>query len=113
MLTVGDIFPSFSLTAVAGGSPPLTPQNSFLNLYFDGIDWRVNGTTSPGDWKILFSWPKDFTFICPTEIKAFGDLEDVLVSKNTSLFGMSTDTDFVHLAWPQSNKDLANSSFLW
>src|ERR1041385_4336955 len=62
MLTIGDSFPSFTAKAVIG----LERGKEFTILSSDSF---------PGKWKIYFFWPKDFTFVCPTEIAAFGKLE--------------------------------------
>jgi lipoyl-dependent peroxiredoxin subunit C len=64
-----------------------------------------------GKWTVLFWWPKDFTFVCPTEIaefnKAYGDFSD----RDAQLIGASTDSEFVHLAWRQNHEDLKNLRF--
>ena len=66
MLTVGDKFPSFDLDAVKAGPEGLGgPGKSFT---------KVSSESDAGKWKIVFFWPKDFTFVCPTEIAAFGKL---------------------------------------
>ena len=56
--------------------------------------------------KVFFSYPKDFTFVCPTELKGFGDLLDEFADRDAELFAISTDSEFVHLAWRQSHDDL-------
>ena len=63
MLTVGQKFPEFKLTAVVGNEP----SNAFKELSNADFD---------GKWLCVFFWPKDFTFICPTEIAAFDKLHD-------------------------------------
>jgi peroxiredoxin (alkyl hydroperoxide reductase subunit C) len=55
---------------------------------------------------ILFWWPKDFTFVCPTEIIEFDNSFAELQSKNTLLVGASTDTEYVHLAWRMQHPGL-------
>ncbi|HEY0206922.1 MAG TPA: redoxin domain-containing protein, partial [Acetobacteraceae bacterium] len=57
MLTVGDTFPSFSLQAVKGGAEGLSPKTAFTT---------IDTNTDAGKWKVVFFWPKDFTFVCPT-----------------------------------------------
>ncbi len=59
MLTVGDRFPEFELQAVV--STDL--KSAFRPL---------SNTSAGGKWQVVFFWPKDFTFVCPTEIAAFG-----------------------------------------
>ena len=66
MLTIGDKFPSFDLKAVVSTDP----KTAFT---------QVNDKTGAGKWKVVFFWPKDFTFVCPTEIAAFGKLNKAFV----------------------------------
>ena len=93
MLTVGDRIPNFNLQAVVS-----TEQN----MAFATID----DSSSPGKWKIIFFWPKDFTFVCPTEIAAFGKLNAEFNDRDAVIYGVSTDSEFVHLAWRRSHPDL-------
>jgi peroxiredoxin (alkyl hydroperoxide reductase subunit C) len=60
----------------------------------------------PKKWLVLFYWPMDFTFICPTEIAEFGRKNKDFAERNTQLLGASTDTHFVHLAWRRHHPDL-------
>ncbi|MGF1607358.1 MAG: peroxiredoxin [Rhodothalassiaceae bacterium] len=101
MLTVGDTLPAFDLKAVT--SPEL-PKDDF---------GRLTNESFPGKWLVLFYWPKDFTFVCPTEIIAFGELEEEFKDRDAVVLGASTDTDFVHLAWKQSREDLGNIAYPW
>jgi lipoyl-dependent peroxiredoxin subunit C len=60
----------------------------------------------PGKWLVLFAWPMDFTFICPTEIAAFGKRYQDFKDRDCELLGLSTDTEYVHLAWRKQHPDL-------
>jgi peroxiredoxin (alkyl hydroperoxide reductase subunit C) len=93
MLTVGDKFPSFDLNAVVGSDP----KTAFS---------RVSDRSDAGKWKVVFFWPKDFTFVCPTEIAAFGKLNKAFEERDAVVYGASTDSEFVHLAWRQNHADL-------
>ena len=95
MLGVGEQFPHFSVAATVSLEPGKTFRTITENDY-------------PGQWKVYFFWPKDFTFVCPTEISAFGALEGEFRERNTKLLGGSTDSEFVHLAWRQHHPDLRN-----
>jgi peroxiredoxin (alkyl hydroperoxide reductase subunit C) len=64
-----------------------------------------------GKWKVYFFWPKDFTFVCPTEIAAFGELNPEFVSRDAQLLGASIDSEFVHLAWRNDQPSLKNLPF--
>jgi peroxiredoxin (alkyl hydroperoxide reductase subunit C) len=100
MLTVGDKFPAFKLTAVKAGKEGLGgPGKSFT---------EITESTDSGKWKIVFFWPKDFTFICPTEIAAFGKLAGEFADRDAVVYGVSTDSEFVHLNWRVYNDDIKN-----
>ncbi len=99
MLSVGNQFPEFKLTAINGTSP-----ESFSDATL---------ATYGADWKIIFFWPKDFTFVCPTEIAGFGKLEGEFKDRDAVLIGASTDSDFVHAAWRGNHADLKPLTFPW
>ena len=93
MLTIGDKFPSFDLKAVVSTDPKAAFKD-------------ISGKSDAGKWKVVFFWPKDFTFVCPTEIAAFGKLNREFNDRDAVLYGASTDSEFVHLAWRQNHADL-------
>ena len=102
MLTVGDKFPSFDLDAVKAGPEGLGgPGKSFT---------KVSSESDAGKWKIVFFWPKDFTFVCPTEIAAFAKLSGEFADRDAVVYGVSTDSEFVHLNWRVYNDDLRDLS---
>jgi len=86
MLTIGDKFPNFTADAVVG----LERGQEFKT---------VTGDDFPGKWKVVFFWPKDFTFVCPTEIAAFGKRNRDFADRDAQVLGVSTDNEYVHLAW--------------
>jgi peroxiredoxin (alkyl hydroperoxide reductase subunit C) len=98
MLGIGNQFPEFSLTGVV---------SSDLKDAFK----PVSSADFNGKWKIVFFWPKDFTFVCPTEIAAFGALEREFQDRDAQLLGASTDSEFVHLAWRRDREELKNLPF--
>jgi len=93
MLGVGQKFPQFNVKATVSTDP----QSAFKDLKNE--DFK-------GKWLIVFFYPKDFTFVCPTEIKAFGDLNAQFLDRDTQLLAASVDSEFVHLAWRQNHTDL-------
>ena len=93
MLTIGDKFPNFTADAVVG----LERGQEFKT---------VTGDDFPGKWKGVFFWPKDFTFVCPTEIAAFGKRNRDFADRDAQVLGVSTDNEYVHLAWRKSHPDL-------
>lgn len=100
MLTVGDTLPTFSLAAVDG-----TDVKTAFHT--------VTNDTYAGKWLVIVAWPKDFTFVCPTEILGFNELDGDFQDRDTQLLGLSTDSDFVHLAWRQSREDLGAVTYPW
>jgi len=98
MLTVGDRIPAFDLNAVVS----IDPDKAFQ---------RINQASNPGKWKVLFFWPKDFTFVCPTEIAGFGKLNSDFNDRDAIIYGVSIDSEFVHLAWRNNHPDLKNLPF--
>ena len=58
-----------------------------------------------GKYVVLFFYPLDFTFVCPTEITAFSDRYADFSSKNTEVLGVSVDSQFSHLAWIQTPRN--------
>lgn len=101
MLTVGQPFPAFALKAVPAGQPR-NPSEAFVELTHKSF---------PGRWLVVFSWPKDFTFVCPTEIAAFGKLNDEFTDRDAQVLGVSTDSEFVHWAWRREHPDLRELPF--
>jgi peroxiredoxin (alkyl hydroperoxide reductase subunit C) len=98
MLTIGDQFPTFTAKAVVS----LDRGHEFETL---------SDHSFQGKWKVYFFWPKDFTFVCPTEIAAFGKLEREFADRDAQLLGVSTDSEYVHLAWRQQHPDLRELPF--
>ena len=98
MLTVGDRIPSFDVQAV-------------ISTDMEKAFTRITEKSDAGKWKIVFFWPKDFTFVCPTEIAAFGKLNADFGDRDAVVYGVSTDSEFVHLAWRRSHPDLQDLPF--
>lgn len=98
MLTVGDKLPLFNLKSVVS----IESGKEFEQITNDSYE---------GKWKVLFFWPMDFTFICPTEIAEFGKRNRDFADRDTQVLGASTDTHYVHLAWRNHHDDLRNLPF--
>ncbi|MCF6358788.1 MAG: peroxiredoxin [Draconibacterium sp.] len=99
MKTVGDKFPKFEKQAVVS----LEPGKEFETLTLDNV--------KNGKWTVFFWWPLDFTFVCPTEITSFNDSYEEFAKRNTNLLGASIDSEFVHLAWRNSDPGLKKLKF--
>lgn len=98
MLSVGEKFPEFSLTATVS----LEKKNAFQTITHGDY---------PGKWKLYFFWPKDFTFVCPTEITGFARVNKEFQDRDTQILGGSTDSEWVHLAWRTHHADLKDLPF--
>jgi lipoyl-dependent peroxiredoxin subunit C len=95
MLTIGDKFPDFNLLAV-------------VSLEMGREFQLISSDTNRDKWQVIFFWPMDFTFVCPTEIAEFGRQYREFVDRGAEVLGISTDTHYVHLAWRQHNNELRN-----
>lgn len=98
MLTIGDKFPAFELKATVSRAP----GKQFETLTDKSYE---------GKWKVYFFWPMDFTFVCPTEIAAFGQQVKEFEKRGAVVLGASTDTHYVHLAWREQHPDLKELPF--
>lgn len=98
MLGVGQKFPAFNLKA--------TVSNDVNSAFQD-----ISDVTHKGKWLVAFFWPKDFTFVCPTEIAEFGKLNKEFTDRDAQVLGISTDSEFVHLAWRQHKEELSGLPF--
>ena len=98
MLSVGTQFPAFDLTAV-------------VDLDLSKAFQPITESTYKGKWKVYFFWPKDFTFVCPTEIAGFGELNSEFAARNAQVLGGSIDSEFVHWAWRNDQPSLKDLPF--
>jgi len=103
--SVGSQFPQFKKKAVVAAALNAdAPGKEFAD-----ITNEIH--TASGQWMVMFWWPKDFTFVCPTEIAAFNNVQGDFADRDTVLIGASTDSEFVHLAWRRENNDLRDLKF--
>src|SRR6202000_2469216 len=106
LLTIGDQFPAYNLTALIGGDlsqvDAKQPEDYFTT---------VSSNDDPGKWRVFFFLPKDFTCVCPTEIAAFGKLNDEFEDRDTKVLGVSIDSEFVHFQWRAQHDDLKKLPF--
>jgi lipoyl-dependent peroxiredoxin subunit C len=100
MISIGQKFPDFELEACVSREK--------------GKEFQMVSSTElrkGGKWLVVFFWPKDFTFVCPTEIKGFNDKFGDFRDRDALLLGASTDTAYVHLAWRNNHADLRELKF--
>ncbi len=98
MLSVGAAFPQFKVKA--------TVFTDLNNAFID-----IDNSTYAGKWLVVFFYPKDFTFVCPTEIAAFGAMNAQFADRDAQVLTGSTDSEFVHHAWRTHHKDLKDLPF--
>ena len=106
LLTIGDQFPDFELTALKGGDLREVNANQPED-YFE----EINNQSFEGKWRVIFFYPKDFTFVCPTESAAFGKLNDEFEDRDTQILGGSVDNEFSHFNWRATHPDLKTIPF--
>jgi len=99
MKTVGDKLESFKVMGVKPG---------FNQHEENGVSAfeEITESSFPGKWKVIYFYPKDFTFVCPTEIVGFNSLAQDFADRDAVLMGGSTDNEFVKLAWRREHPDL-------
>ncbi len=92
MLGVGQTLPEFKIVGV---------KPRFMRHEENGVSAFEDITTQsfPGQWKVIFFYPKDFTFVCPTELIAFEHRLDEFTKRNVQVIGVSIDSEHTHLAW--------------
>ncbi len=98
MLGIGQKFPEFKLKGV-------------VSTDLDKAFVEIDNNSYAGKWLCVFFYPKDFTFVCPTEIKGFGDANQQFQDRDCQLLTASTDSEFVHVAWRRDHKDLRDLPF--
>ncbi|MCM2322355.1 MAG: peroxiredoxin [Oligoflexia bacterium] len=98
LLGIGEKFPEFSVPACVSLEK--------------GKEFRTVGSTDlKGRWSVVFFWPLDFTFVCPTEIAEFNRELKNFHDRDAQVYGVSTDSQYVHLAWRQNHADLKNLGY--
>ncbi|MEN7548317.1 peroxiredoxin [Rapidithrix thailandica] len=100
IVNIGNQFPEFEKTAVVS----LEKGKEFATI-------TSEDHKKEGEWLVLFWWPKDFTFVCPTEIAEFNKNYQEFRDRDAVLVGASTDSEFVHLAWRKDHEDLRDLKF--
>ena len=93
MKTVGNKLSPFAVTGVKPGQP----QDAFFDITEQSYE---------GKWKVIVYYPKDFTFVCPTEIVAYDKLAQDFADRDAILLTGSTDNEFCKLGWRREHKDL-------
>ena len=100
IIGVGQPFPAFEKSAT------VSIENGKEFASISSEDHKKDGK-----WMVMFWYPKDFTFVCPTEIAEFNNQHGEFRDRDAVLYGASTDTEFVHLAWRNNHDDLRGLKF--
>lgn len=100
MKTVGDKIGSFSVIGVKPGA--LTPDDSAFEV--------IDENSFVGSWKVIVFYPKDFTFVCPTEIVAYDSLVEEFNSRDAVLMIGSVDNEFCKIAWRNADDQLRKTN---
>lgn len=99
MKTVGDKLNPFVITGVKPGA--LAPEGAFEDITEKSFE---------GKWKVIVYYPKDFTFVCPTEIVAYDKLNNDFADRDAVLLIGSTDNEFCKLAWKNAHEGLKKTT---
>ncbi|AGF47037.1 peroxiredoxin (alkyl hydroperoxide reductase subunit C) [Candidatus Kinetoplastibacterium desouzaii TCC079E] len=99
MKTVGEELESFKITGV---KPGFTQHEENGVSAFE----EITESSFPGKWKVIYFYPKDFTFVCPTEIMGFDKISKDFEDRDAILMGGSVDNEFVKLAWRREHPGL-------
>jgi len=99
MKTVGEELEPFKVVGIKPGA--LDPKNAFEDIYEGSFE---------GKWKVIVFYPKDFTFVCPTEIVAYDKLNKSFEERDAILLIGSTDNEFCKVAWKNSHPDLQKTN---
>lgn len=98
------------LNLLAIGKP--APSFKDVPAYVDGnIDAKISLEDNKGKWTLLFFYPLDFTFVCPTELIKLGELYEDFKAANCEVLGASIDSVFSHQAWAQADERIGNIKF--
>ena len=100
MKTVGDKLEAFKVTGV---KPGFNEHEEKGQSAFE----TVTEKSFPNKWKVIYTYPKDFTFVCPTEIVGYAKLAKDFADRDAVLLSGSTDNEFSKLGWRREHKDLA------
>ena len=82
-----------------------------LDVYHDGQFKKISLSDYRDRWLVLFFYPADFTFVCPTELEEMAELYPKFKDINTEIVSVSTDTSFVHKAWHDNSPAIGKVTF--
>jgi len=100
MKTIGDKIDGFAIVGVKPGRLDAS----------DDVFETLTEKSFPGKWKVIVYYPKDFTFVCPTEIVAYDKLAKDFEDRDAVLLTGSTDNEFCKIAWRNAHEDLKKTN---
>jgi len=86
-------------------------ENFTVNALKDGAFSEVSLSDYKGKWVVLFFYPADFTFVCPTELGELADYHEQFKAEGAEILSISTDTEFVHHAWKKGSDTIAKVKY--
>jgi NADH-dependent peroxiredoxin subunit C len=98
-LNIGDVVPNIAIETY-------DPTN------YDFVDVSTEAIARKKKWTVLFFYPGDFTFVCPTELADLAGIHKELMEMGVEIISMSTDSKFTHLGWHQAEQLLKGVKFL-
>lgn len=111
MLKVGDPFPSYAVKALRKFKSETDFMEAINSDNANEAFTEISSSDYSGKWQVIFAWPMDFTFVCPTEIAGFNKLYSEFEDRDAELLGLSVDSEYVHLAWCKVHPDLKALKF--
>lgn len=118
MLSINNQMPSFKKksnieldTSIENAFPEVTYKTSETGSSLEISNSEQVISSEEDKWLVIFAYPKDFTFICPTEIVAFGKLYEEFQDRDTNVLAFSTDSEFVHRAWRADHNGIKDVPF--
>lgn len=87
------------------------PQELDFDVYHEGAISQLSFEQLRGKWLVLFFYPKDFTFVCPTELGEMADLYKEFVKEGAQVVSVSTDTPYVHKAWHDASDTIKQITY--
>ncbi len=83
-----------------------------LNAYHDGKLIEVTDADLKGQWSVIFFYPADFTFVCPTELEDLANNYDAFKKLGVEIYAISTDTHFSHKAWADTSPAISKVKYV-
>src|SRR5688572_697182 len=99
-----------------GGNPPVTLVNTEIKPFrttgfHDGEFKEFTDEDLKGQWSVVFFYPADFTFVCPTELGDLADHYQDFKALGVEIYSVSTDTHFTHKAWHETSDTIAKIEY--